>query len=105
MTRTTTADATGTAVIAAAKVVTRDSLTIVKSANAWTRNKVLTTSVPGPARPRSGKLMGAATMGTTTVAVTGMVVTAVAKAVTNINFLIARNANAKIPSKRKRSAR
>lgn len=105
MTRTTTADATGTAVIAAAKVATRDSLTIVKSANVWTPQKVPRTVVPGPARPKRGKVMGAATMGTTTVAVTGMVVTAVAKAVTSINFLIARNVNAKIPRKRKRSAR
>merc|ERR1712187_1003093 len=105
MTRTTTADATGTVVIVAAKLAIRDSLTIAKPANVWTRAKVPRTVVPGAARSNRTKVMGAATMETTTVAVTGMAVTAVGKAVTNINFLIARNANAKIPRKRKRSAR
>merc|ERR1712048_573388 len=95
----------GTVVIVAAKVAIRDSLTIAKPANVWTRAKVQRTVVPGAARSNRTKVMGAATMETTTVAVTGMAVTAVGKAVTNINFLIARNANAKILRKRKRSAR
>jgi len=107
MTRTTTADVTGMVVIVAVNLVTRFSSIIARPASVWTRIncRILKRIVPEPVQLKDGKVMVAATMGTTTVAVTGTAVIAAAKVATSSSLLTAQNVNAKIPRKRKNARR
>merc|ERR1711939_187726 len=94
--KTITAAATGTMATVVEKVATQGNSLIVRLANVWIRQRrtLRRKSAAAPAKVRAGRVMDAATMEITTVAVAGMVVTAAERVETSISFLTVQNAGA-----------
>jgi len=101
----TTAVVTGTVVIAAAILEIRGSVRIAKSVNVWIQaNPNQTAKATKSVDPLLSRKMADVMMITTTVAVTGMEVTAVALPVINVSYYTARNASVWILHSRKARA-